>query len=236
MPDRRIGAPAREVLAFPLRTASRRRDILAGGLLFLCVPILGWILNLGHRWRVMERLYLDDPPWFRGFRPLDGTFARGIGVGLMGLAYLGPGAAIAVAAWATAHGWWTWPLVGLGIAVALMAFHAFPFAMARFAQTRDPRWLVRHAVAYRAALRYGAPYVRMWIVTWSAITISVAPVFVAASCVHLLGWTAWAWLLALPFPFLSPWAWSALGYGFGTIIEPTVRERDAASLREGAPA
>ena len=125
------------------------------------------------------------------------------------------------------------PGIVAGIAAALMAFHAFPYAMARCAQTRDPRWLVGHVRAYRAALAYGRPYVRMWALTWTAIAISVAPAFAAILLVVVLGYTPWLWLVALPFPFMSPWAWSSLAYGFGTIIQPEIRERERSSFAGG---
>lgn len=208
--------------------------MLVGGCLFLCVPFFGWMLNLGHRWRTMERMYLDDPPWFRGFRPVGGTVLRGLGVAAMGVAYLGPGVAVVVFGLVMASGAMSLLVIGLGLAAMLLAFHAFPVAMARFALSRDPRWLIGHRRAYRQACGYGAPYVRMWLLTWSAIGISVAPAIVAVTLVYGLGWpTSWM-LVGLLFPFLSPWAWSSLGYGFGTIIEPSIVAREARERKDRA--
>lgn len=207
-----------------------------GGLLFLLVPLLGWLLNLGHRWQVMERLYVDDPPWFRGFRPLDGTLIRGLGVAAMGIAYLGPGVVVILASLMAATDAWSVAGTGLGIAMMLLAFHAFPYAMARFAQSRDLRWLVGHRVAYRRACSFGRPYVRMWAFTWSAIALSVAPALAAILLTKVLDCSSWFLLVALPSAFLSPWAWSSLGYGFGTIIEPRIRllDRDLLATNEAA--
>lgn len=116
----------KEVWGFPLRTSRRKMDMLAGGALFLCVPIIGWILNLGHRWRVMERLYVNDPPWFRGFRPIPGTLVRGLGVGAMGVAYLGPGLTFVVLAATALHGAPRALLQAFEVTLMLLAFHAFP--------------------------------------------------------------------------------------------------------------
>ncbi len=226
-------APIREVWGFPIRTPRRRRDMLVGGCLFLAVPLLGWILNLGHRWRVMERLYFDDPPWFCGFRPLRGTLLRGLGVVAMGIAYLGPGIVLLVFAVVGADGRAALLLAAFGLAAILLAFHAFPVAMARFAQSRNPRWLIGHRRAYREACQHGVPYVRMWALTWSAIALSVAPAAVAITLVWGLDQSRYWMFVGLLFPFLSPWAWSSLGYGFGTIIEPSIRLCDFRELERG---
>lgn len=208
---------------FPLRFATRRRDIAVGACLLVAVPGIGWLLNLGHRWRVMERLYANDPPWFRGFTPLAGTLGRGFGVAAMGIAYLGPGVTLVVSGLLIDR--LALLLVGCGIGLMLLAFHAFPVAMARFAQSRDPRWLLGHRAAYLEACSYGRPYVRMWMLTWGAIAISVLPVAVAVLTVQLTGQAVFA-ALAAPTFLLSPWAWSSLGFGFGTIIVPETLERE----------
>lgn len=217
-----------EVWGFPVRRRGRRRDMAIGALLLVALPGVGWVLNLGHRWRVMERLYTDDPPWFRGFTPLGGTLARGLGVVAMGGAYLGPGAIVVAVGLSVEDARSGTALVGLGFALLLLAFHSFPVAMARFAMSRDVRWLVGHRMAYREACSHGRPYVRMWAITWTAIALSVTPLAAAAAVAELAG-DPRAWWIALPTAVLSPWAWSSLGYGFGTIIVPQVRARELAS-------
>lgn len=215
-----------ELWRFPVADANRRRDMIRGGLLFLFVPLVGWILNLGHRWRVMERLYHGDAPWFRGFRPLGGTFMRGLGVGTLGLTYLLPGLLVMSAGMAARHE----IAVALGLTWALAAFYSFPVGISRFAQRHDFSWYARPHRAFVLAVRHGLPYLRMWMYTCLTIGVSVIPLFIAVIAERVDA-SAWWWLAIVPFAFLSPWAWSALGYGFGTILVPETLERERAMRR-----
>lgn len=71
---------------------------------------------------------------------------------------------------------------------------------------------------------------RMWIIAWAATAISVLPAFCAIGLVVVLDRSRLFWLVGLPTPILWPWAWSSLGYGFGTIIEPGIRELEDAEI------
>ncbi len=219
--------PLSTIWRFPLRSAQRRRDLFVGGILLLFVPFVGWMLNLGHRWRVMERLYHDTPPWFRGFRPLGGTFMRGIGVAALGVAYVGPGLLVASVALRTSNADAALVFVFVGSLAAAYGFYAFPVAICRFAQGggRDLRWFARHPVAFHEAVALGTPFLWMWAVTWATIAASVTPAFLALLAHQATGDIEW-WLLAIPSAFLSPWAWSALGFAFGTLLVPATIDRE----------
>ena len=43
-------------LRFPLQSAASRRDVVLGGL-WLFVPVFGWLLNMGHRVRVVHWMH-----------------------------------------------------------------------------------------------------------------------------------------------------------------------------------
>src|SRR3954447_8705682 len=52
----------RSAFLFPLQSRLARREILWGALL-LCVPIVGWLLNMGHRIAMTRRMQQGLPAW-----------------------------------------------------------------------------------------------------------------------------------------------------------------------------
>jgi hypothetical protein len=48
---------------FPLQSPAARRDLLWGAALLVLLPGIGWVLNMGHRIRVVHRLQHGEPPW-----------------------------------------------------------------------------------------------------------------------------------------------------------------------------
>jgi len=83
-PDRTIDIRSRLTFAnslrFPLQSAASRRDIIIGGL-WLLVPVVGWLMNMGHRIRVVHRMHHGRPVWPAWSEPreLFGLLAGGIG-------------------------------------------------------------------------------------------------------------------------------------------------------------
>lgn len=66
----------KESLLFPIETPEARRDIVLGGLAVIFLLVFWWILNLGARLDVVQRLYRGEAPFFRGMKPLRHTFRR----------------------------------------------------------------------------------------------------------------------------------------------------------------
>jgi hypothetical protein len=169
----------------------------------------------------MVRLYEGDAPWFRGFGPIGATFVRGLHVAALGVAFLVPGAAILASAAVDTP--MRPVLLVLGAVVTLACFHAFPVAICDYARGdgRDRSWFFGHRRAMRAAAAMGMPFVRMWLICWATIAVSVAPLLAAVIGVEVTDRAAWG-LLAIGFFVASPWAWSAIGFGFGSVLVPEV--------------
>ena len=52
----------RSAFLFPLQSPLARKEILWGALL-LCVPVVGWLLNMGHRIAMVRRMQQGLPAW-----------------------------------------------------------------------------------------------------------------------------------------------------------------------------
>src|SRR5579863_2659605 len=52
----------RSAFLFPLQSPLARKEIVWGGVL-LCVPVVGWLLNMGHRIAMTRRMQQGLPAW-----------------------------------------------------------------------------------------------------------------------------------------------------------------------------
>ncbi len=186
-----------ESFRFPLATPAARRDILVGGL-WLLTLLPGWILNLGHRLAVVERLHRAEIPYFRGFDPLGATFVRGLRAFAAIATYLSPGALSGVLGWQLDEPAALWS----GVALLALAVYVLPGGMTYNAAFNDLAYLYRPDMALRRALRGGSAYLRAWGIALAAISVSL---------LGLLG-------LGVGFLFTSVWAWSVVGHAFATAL------------------
>lgn len=198
-----------EAFRFPIKTATRRRDVLVGGTV-LFIPPVGWILNLGHRLDVVYRLAEGSPPYFRGFKPWTQTFKRGLRAFFAIVAYLSPsgiGGAAALWRWYVAGtDTVVWGLAVVSVVLFALAIFTLPGGMTINAARRDMSYLYRPDKAFRRALEGGRRYLKSWAIALSAIALSfVGLVF-----------------FAIGYQYASVWAWSVVGYAFSrALVLPT---------------
>lgn len=204
--DLRTPLSLRAAWRFPLQTRESRRDVLVGAA-WLLVPIIGWLMNMGHRVRYVHRLMHGEPPWPAWERPEE-LFVHGCYT-FAGMALYGaPGVA------ATALGAWLdvpW-LMGTGLVLWLIAVLAIPGYMSHYCRHYDPREIFDPRRALRRVRQGGAAYWRAWSIVFPTMLAS------------FLG------LLALGVGFLvtSVWFWQAAAFCFATVFTQRF-ELDAAA-------
>jgi hypothetical protein len=210
----------KECFGFPVGSPEARRDVLVGGALLLLGPV-GWVLNLGQRLDVVQRLYRADPPYFRGFAPWTRTFARGLKAVCAIAVYLAPAALLG-----GAGAWLWWRAAAPRTAAALWSTAAAAFAWAVFslpggmtynAAFGDVSYLYRPDKAFRRALAGGRAYLWAWLIGGGAVALSLAGL--------LAGGVGFLWT--------SVWAWTVVGYAFSRALVLPRRPRPPAA---GGPA
>ncbi len=116
---------------FPLQTPESRRDVLIGGL-WLLVPVVGWLLNMGHRVRYVHRLQHGEAPWPAWERP--GELLRHGLITFAGMAWYGwPG--VTLTALGVHLG--SAPIGALGVALWALAVIAIPGYMSHYCRDYD---------------------------------------------------------------------------------------------------
>lgn len=184
----------RSAFLFPLQSRLARREVLWGALL-LCVPVVGWLLNMGHRIAMTRRMQRGLPAWpaWNNYRELlyHGT------VTFLGMAeYHSPAVVCGLAAW------WSrssalWYVAGC---LWLLATAAVPGYMTHYCHSLDAREIFNPLRALRRVAEGGPSYWHAWLIALAALSCS------------FLG------LLFFGVGFLvsSVWFWQVAGFSFAT--------------------
>lgn len=187
----------REAFRFPLASKAARRDLLIGGTVLWMLPVLGWILNLGHRLDVVYRIFHQQPPYYRGFRPWNACLVRGLQAFCAICCYLLPAALTACLAMYTVPWLYGFAAVFFGLAI-----YTLPGGMTYNAALNDISFLYRPDKAWRRSVEGGRAYLRAWFIALIAIVLSF---------LGLLG-------LGIGFFYTSVWAWMVVGYVFSQAL------------------
>jgi len=179
---------------FPLQSQLARREILWGAVL-LCVPVVGWLWNMGHRIAMVRRMQQGLPAWpaWNQYRTL---LFHGM-VTFLGMAeYHAPAMIVGVLAWY----WESVPLWFLAGGLWLLATAVVPGYMTHYCHTLDVREVFNPLRAMRRVIEAGPGYWHAWLIALAALACS------------FLG------LLAFGVGFLvtSVWFWQVAGYSFAT--------------------
>lgn len=186
-------------LRFPLQSRDSRRDLLLGGL-WLCVPVVGWLLNMGHRVRVVHRMQKGEYPWPAWGAPQE--LLKHGALTFLGMMFYGfPGVALACGGV-----WFHVPIfIALGALLWLAAVIAIPGYMSHYCRAYDPREIFDPLRALSRVRQGGVAYWKAWAV--------VVPIMVLSFAGLLLG--------GIGFNFTSVWFWQSAAFSFGTVFTQT---------------
>jgi hypothetical protein len=181
---------------FPLQSAESRRDVVIGGL-WLFIPVIGWLMNMGHRIRVVHNMHHGRAPWPAWNDPLD-LLKHGV-ITFAGMAYYGaPGVALVAFGVFTERMW----LVAIGAVLWLLAVIAIPGYMSHYCKELDPREIFDPFRALRRVAQGGRAYFKAWAIVAPTMLVSFA---------GLLGF-------GVAFVFTSVWFWQVAAFCFATVF------------------
>jgi hypothetical protein len=187
----------RSSFRFPLQSAASRRDILWGAALLALLPVIGWLLNMGHRIMVVHRMQRGQPPW-PAWRDYGQLLRHGLITAGGMIYYHLPGLIVAYAAWSLR----SMPLGLVAGALLLGATIAIPGYMSHYCQRFDPAEIYNPVRALRRCMQGGLGYWRAWLITLTALAIS------------FVGFLA----LGVGFLVTSVWFWQAAAFSFTCVF------------------
>lgn len=189
---------------FPLQSRVARAEVAIGAL-WLLIPVVGWILNMGHRIAMTHRMQHGESAW-PAWRDYPALMRHGTITFLGMVEYHLPAVICELAARHFASGW----LHALAALLWLVATLAVPGYMSHYCFTLDPREVFDPFRAMRRVLEGGRAYWHAWAIALAALLCS------------FLGLAAFG----VGFLFTSVWFWQVAGFSFATVFS------DAFHLRE----
>ncbi len=183
-------------LRFPMQHATSRKEVLIGAL-WLLVPGIGWLLNMGHRIMFVHQMHQGRPP-FPAWHDYPQLLKHGVITWLGMLYYYSP--AIALSALASRLGF-TW-LYALALLMFALATIAIPGYMTFYCKAFDASEIFNPFKALSRVAQGGIDYWRAWGIVCVALT---------GSFLGLLG-------AGVGFLFTSVWFWQSAGFSFATVF------------------
>jgi hypothetical protein len=186
----------RTSFAFPLQSGRARREVLIGAALLL-IPLVGWLLNMGHRVMMVHRMLRGEPAW-PSWRDYGELLRHGLVTFAGMMYYYAPGLALLAAARVAEVP----ALAAAGGLLLVLATLAIPGYMTHYCRAFDTAEIFNPARALGRALQGGAAYWRAWAIALAALALSFAG------------------LLALGVGFLvtSVWFWQVAGFSFARVF------------------
>lgn len=186
---------------FPLQNEIARREVLVGGL-WLLLPGIGWLLNMGHRIMMVHNMMHGRSAWpaWSGYGAL---LRHGLVTFLGMLFYYLPAALIVWAGLAQS----SLPLLAAAGLFAVAATVAIPGYMSHYCVQFDPREVFDPTRALRRCLQAGRAYWHAWLIALAALVLSFTGLLLAG-----VGFLA-----------TSVWFWQVAGFSFATVMTQQFR-------------
>jgi hypothetical protein len=193
-----LSAPLRLSTAFrfPLQSRIARKEVAIGAL-WLLVPIVGWILNLGHRIAMTHRMQHGQCAW-PAWRDYPALLRHGTITFLGMIEYHFPAIVCELAARHFDSNW----LRVIGVLLWIVATLAVPGYMSHYCFTLDAREVFDPARALRRVMEGGRAYWHAWSIALAALLCS------------FFGLAAFG----VGFLATSVWFWQVAGFAFATVF------------------
>lgn len=183
-------------LRFPLQSARARREVLIGAALLL-IPVVGWLLNMGHRIQMVQQMQRGEPAWpaWHSWRTL---LRHGV-ITFVGMLYYHAPASLCFGLGAALGVPW---LYLLGAALWFGATALVPGYMTHYCRTGNVGSIFNPSLSLRRVREGGRAYWYAWLIAVLALLLSF---------VGLLG-------LGVFFLVSSVWFWQVAGFSFATVF------------------
>jgi hypothetical protein len=192
--DLRSPLTLRNSFLFPLQSKDSRRELIIGGL-WLLVPVVGWLMNMGHRIRMVHNMHKGQsawPAWTDSRDLLKHGFITALGM----IWYGWPGVSLVAAG----SYFQSRLLLGAGIGLWVLAVIAIPGYMSHYCKELDVREIFDPFRALRRVFQGGLGYMKVWLIVLLTMLLSFAGLLA----------------FGVGFLFTSVWFWQAAGFSFAT--------------------
>ena len=186
----------RSAFMFPLQNELARREVLIGSLL-LFIPVIGWILNMGHRIAMVHKMQRGQTAW-PSWTNYPQLFHHGF-ITLLGMIeYHAPAIIVELIAWKTGIFW----LHIVAVVLWIVATVAVPGYMSHYCVAFDATEVFNPLKAMRRVFEGGPAYWHAWAIALSALVLSFTGLLI----------------FGVGFLVTSVWFWQVAGFSFATVF------------------
>lgn len=186
----------RNSFLFPIQNSLARREILIGAL-WLFVPIVGWLLNMGHRVAMVHKMQNGQSAW-----PSWNNYPMLMRHGLLTFLGMVEYHAPAVMVGLIARYWNLFPLYFVAALLWVIATVAVPGYMSHYCFKFDAAEIFDPFRALSRVFQGGAAYWKAWLIALSALSLS------------FVGFL----FFGFGFFITSVWFWQVAGFSFATVF------------------
>jgi hypothetical protein len=190
---------------FPIQNSLARAELIEGAL-WLLIPGIGWLLNMGHRIMMVHRMQCGLPAW-PSWVNYSALLHHGFITFLGMITYFTPAALAALASWYLE----SIALYCLASILWLLAVLAIPGYMTHYAYCFDWREVFNPFRAFRRVFEGGRLYWHAW---------SIAALALVFSFLGLL-------VFGIGFLVTSVWFWQVAGFTFASVFSQKFNLRSA---------
>lgn len=181
---------------FPVQSKAAKKEVIIGGL-WLLVPIVGWLLNMGHRIMMVHNMQHGRSAW-PSWKNYPELLRHGVLTFLGMVEYHLPSVIIEYFAWKTD----SMILHVLAGVFWFIATVAVPGYMSHYCLELDPREIFDPMRAMRRVIEGGMDYWKAWAIILPTMILSFSGLL----------------LLGVGFLFTSVWFWQSAGFSFATVF------------------
>jgi hypothetical protein len=202
----------KDAFRFPLQSARARREVLIGAMMLVLLPGIGWLMNMGHRIRMVHRMQHGEPAWpaWEDWFDVD-LLVHGSVTFLGMLYYYTPGLGLIALGWSLDS---TVLLIAGGAALVLATI-AIPGFMSHYCVNFDLSEIFNPARALGRVVEGGSAYWHAWFIAAAALALSFLGLL----------------LLGVGFLVTSVWFWQVAGFSFACVFSQRFELVDADSGR-----
>ncbi|MDQ8200953.1 hypothetical protein QEH56_22490 [Pelagicoccus enzymogenes] len=194
--DLSVSLGFRSAFLFPLQSKVARREVAIGAI-WLLVPFVGWILNMGHRIMMTHRMQNGLSAW-PAWRDYPSLLKHGTITFLGMVEYHSPAVLCCAIAYAYEVSW----LYPISAILWIIATIAVPGYMSHYCLAFDYREIFDPFKALRRVFQGGTAYWHAWSIAFAALLISFAGLIA----------------FGIGFLFTSVWFWQVAGFCFARVF------------------
>ena len=186
----------RNSFMFPLQSEVARREVLIGAL-WLLVPVIGWLLNMGHRIAMVHKMQHGQSAW-ASWNNYPMLLRHGVLTFLGMVEYHAPAVVVEYFAWQTGS-------ILLHIIAAVLwiaATVAVPGYMSHYCFCFDAAEIFNPLRAMRRIFEGGRAYWKAWTIALTALVLSFTGLL----------------FFGVGFLITSVWFWQVAGFSFATVF------------------